>query len=91
MEKLFRIILSDSTGRKLKKEIAEVEANYGDGTEFYRQLTLAFESIKPALTVEQEQIYRYKLNRIMSIIYNDPRFGRFDVGGGGAGVALDDI
>ena len=91
MEKLFRIILSDKTGVQLKKEIAEVEANYGDGTQFYRQLTLAYEAIKPALTVEQEQMYRYNLNRIMSIIYNDPRFGRFDVGGMGAGGALDDI
>ena len=91
VEKLFRIILSDKTGVQLKKEIAEVEANYGDGTQFYRQLTLAFEAIKPALTVEQEQMYRYNLNRIMSIIYNDPRFGRFDVGGMGAGGALDDI
>jgi len=90
-EKLFRIIFSESTGVKLKKEVAEAENNYGDGTEFYRQLTLAYESIKPALTVEQEQMYRYRLNRIMSIIYNDPRFGRFDVGGGGAGGALDDI
>ena len=91
VEKLFRIILSDKTGVQLKKEIAEVESNYGDGTEFYRQLTLAYEAIKPALTVEQEQMYRYNLNRIMSIIYNDPRFGRFDVGGMGAGGALDDI
>lgn len=91
VEKLFRIILSDKTGVQLKKEIAEVESNYGDGTQFYRQLTLAYEAIKPALTVEQEQMYRYNLNRIMSIIYNDPRFGRFDVGGMGAGGALDDI
>ena len=91
VEKLFRIILSDKTGVQLKKEIAEVESNYGDGTQFYRQLTLAFEAIKPALTPEQEQLYRYNLNRIMSIIYNDPRFGRFDVGGMGAGGALDDI
>ena len=91
VEKLFRIILTDKTGVQLKKEIAEVEANYGDGTQFYRQLTLAFEAIKPALTPEQEQLYRYNLNRIMSIIYNDPRFGRFDVGGMGAGGALDDI
>ena len=91
VEKLFRIVLSDKTGVQLKKEIAEVESNYGDGTQFYRQLTLAFEAIKPALTPEQEQIYRYNLNRIMSIIYNDPRFGRFDVGGMGAGGALDDI
>tara|TARA_Y100000401_G_scaffold52338_1_gene41103 strand:- start:44 stop:1714 length:1671 start_codon:yes stop_codon:yes gene_type:complete len=94
VEKLFRIILSDSTGRKLKKEIAEVEAHYGDGTEFIRQLTLAFDSIKPALTPQQEQMYRYKLSRIMSIFYNDPKFGRFDlrgIDGGGAGGALDDI
>ena len=91
VEKLFRIILSDKTGVQLKKEIAEIQANYGDGTQFYRQLTLAYDAIKPALTVEQEQMYRYNLNRIMSIIYNDPRFGRFDVGGMGAGGALDDI
>jgi len=91
VEKLFRIILSDKTGVQLKKEIAEVESNYGDGTQFYRQLILAYEAIKPALTVEQEQLYRYNLNRIMSIIYNDPRFGRFDVGGMGAGGVLDDI
>lgn len=91
VEKLFRVILSENTGVKLKKEVAEAEKNYGDGTEFYRQLTLAYESIKPALTPQQEQMYRYKLSRIMSIIYNDPRFGRFDVGGGGAGGALDDI
>ena len=98
VEKLFRIILSDKTGVQLKKEIAEVESNYGDGTEFYRQLTLAYDAIKPALTPQQEQMYRYKLNRIMSIILNDPTMGRFNIGTGrydsygmGAGGVQDDI
>ena len=90
-EKIFLLLFSDLTGKKLQKQMEALEGNYGDGTELYRQLNYAFEAIKPALTVEQEQLYRYKLSRIMSIIYSDPRFGRFDVGGGGAGGALDDI
>lgn len=98
VEKLFRIILSDKTGVQLKKEIAEVEANYGDGTEFYRQLTLAFDAIKPALTPDQEKLYRFQLHKIKSIIYNDPTMGRFNIGTGrydtygmGAGGVMDDI
>ena len=98
VEKLFRIILSDKTGVQLKKEIAEVESNYGDGIEFYRQLTLAFDSIKPALTPDQEKLYRFQLGKIKSIIFNDPTMGRFNIGTGrydtygmGAGGVMDDI
>ena len=90
-EKIFLLLFSDLTGKKLQKQMEALEGNYGDGTELYRQINYAIEAIKTAQTAEQEQLYRYNLNRIMSIIYNDPRFGRFDVGGGGAGGALDDI
>ena len=98
VEKLFTVIFSDKTGKELKKEIAALENNYGDGTEFYRQLTIAFQAVKPALTPDQERLYYFRLHKIKSIIYNDPTMGRFNIGTGrydtygmGAGGVMDDI
>ena len=98
VEKLFTIIFSDKTGRELKKEITALENNYGDGTEFYRQLTIAFQAVKPALTPDQERLYYFRLHKIKSIIFNDPTMGRFNIGTGrydtygmGAGGVMDDI
>ena len=97
-EKLFLLLFSESTGKKLQKQMAALEANYGDGTELYRQINYAFEAVKPALTPDQEKLYRFQLAKIKSIIFNDPTMGRFNIGTGrydtygmGAGGVMDDI
>ena len=92
-EIIMALIFTDKTGNDLKKEVTEVLKNQADPVQFYRQLTLALESVKPVLSEAQEALATSKLNRIQQIIFSDPtlRSSYYLGEGRGAGGALDDI
>ena len=92
-EIIMSLIFTDKTGNDLKREVTRVLQNQANPVQFFRQLTLGLESVKPVLSEAQEALATSKLNRIQQIIFSDPtlRSSYYLGEGRGAGGALDDI